>query len=474
MPIHPFRDPRLLDRGEPAIVAMQCCEQLVRWNERFELQPWLLEGWSVSRDARIYTLRMRDGVRWSNGDTLDADDLLHNLRRWCARDVPGNSMAGRLDALVDPASGRLREEAVERLDRQTLRLTLSRPNAALIANFSDYPALLMHRSYLGSDDPKEALAIGTGPYMLEDYAVGESASVTRNERAWWGGPTGPERILWLDHGSDSQTIVEAAAAGEIDATFNTQDSALEPLSALGFANVGSHSPAALVVRARIDAPPFDDLDFRRALQLSVDRDVVMQLAISGRGVVGADHHVAPMQPDHADIGPAPTDRHRAREIVRAKSTIAPLTLHSVDEGWQRAAADAVAEQLRRSGLEVERAVLPAPAYWSAWNTLPFSTTGWAGRPLGVQILDLAYRSTAAWNETGFADAGFDALLDRALAAATNEERRPIMADLQTRLRDSGVIIQPFWRDVYRSHRPGIQGYDGHHSLMLYPEKIALG
>ena len=70
------------------------------------------------------------------------------------------------------------------------------------------------------------------------------------------------------------------------------------------------------------------------------------------------------------------------------------------------------------------------------------------RPLGVQVLALAYRSGGAWNETGFANPEFDAKLNQALSIADPEKRRVVMQDIEKILQDSAVIIQPYWRKIF--------------------------
>jgi peptide/nickel transport system substrate-binding protein len=98
-------------------------------------------------------------------------------------------------------------------------------------------------------------------------------------------------------------------------------------------------------------------------------------------------------------------------------------LISIDEGWLSTTADAVAAQLRDAGVTVERTILPGNTFWNGWTEYPFSTTSWGGRPLGVQVYAVAYRSGEAWNESGFSDARFDELLAQALGIFDPDERR---------------------------------------------------
>jgi len=81
---------------------------------------------------------------------------------------------------------------------------------------------------------------------------------------------------------------------------------------------------------------------------------------------------------------------------------------------------------------------------------------------------LSYRSGSVWNETGFANPRFDTLLSRAMGLADAEERREVMAELQAILQEEALLIQPFWRRLYRHSAPRVRGagmhptYEHHH------------
>ena len=476
-----LKDPRSYDWPQMSNFTRGWLEYLVEYNRDGTFRGILLDSWEVNADATEYLLNVRPGVTWNDGTPFTAEDVAFNIRRWAERKVEGNSMASRVSSLVDDETGEAREGAIEVLDERTVRLNLETPDITLIAGFSDYPAAIVPQDFSGDplDTPK-----GTGPYLPEDFQVGVRAVLVKNpDHDWWGkgviGEAALDRIEYIDFGTDQSSVVAAADSGEVDMLYESLGDFIEILDAIGWVKSEAVTANTLVIRtnqqAEVDGQtPYADARVRRALALAVDNAVCLSLGYADRGTVAENHHVCPIHPEYADIGPAEHDPEAAAALM-AEAGMAEFEheLISIDDDWRRNTSDAVAAQLRDAGIEVRRTVLPGSTFWNDWAKYPFSTTDWAQRPLGVQVLALAYRSGEAWNETGFANAEFDATLAEALSIADADTRRETMAKLETILREEGVIIQPYWRSTFRHYREGVVGAEQHPTFEIHVYKLGL-
>jgi len=465
MQVFEITDPRLFDQSEKGNIARGTLENLVRYTQDMELTPWLLRSWDTSMNGRTITLNLRPDVTWSNGDAFDAEDVAVNIRRWCDRSVPGNSMADRVSVLIDPETGQLREGAMRVVDPHTVVLSLPRPDITLIPGLSDYPALIVHRSFdeTGADISKTP--IGTGPYTLVDHQPGAGALLTRRPD-WWGGKVEIERISYVDLGLDPADFVEQFNTGKIDMVYDSTGVFVEFFDQLYLVRQEVLSSATLVFRVSRQAVPEDhpyrDPRVRRALALAVDNSVILELGYSNLGAVAQNAHIGPMNRDHAPFSAPQADPEAAMALMReAGAQGMEHELISLDDDWNRDSADAVAAQLMDAGIKVTRRILPAHEYWADWRSHPFSCTAWNMRPLGLQVMRLAYASSGVWNETGFADPDFDRRLQQAEGEMDDLARGPIMTDLATRLIEDGTILQPYWRKLVCHHNVRVTGVARH-------------
>ncbi|MDJ0896731.1 MAG: ABC transporter substrate-binding protein [Alphaproteobacteria bacterium] len=482
MRVQEMQDPATYNWGEPGNQARHMVEYLTRTGSDNITRPFLAEKWQASDDLKTWTFNLRKGVKWSNGDDFNADDVVYNFTRWLDPKT-GSSNQGLFSMMVDEVdtgekddegkpkmSKRMTEGAVEKVDDHTIRLNLNRAALSIPENLYNYPTAIVHRRFEEEGGDLSKNPVGTGPYTLTELRVGEIARLARrtDEHGYWGNEPFLDAITYIDHGDDYNARIAAIASNQVDAVYEVSVEQLDVVQKLpGIVLNEAITAQTAVARMQISQAPFDNKNLRKAIQAATDRAELLRIAYRGKGAPGEDHHVCPIHPEYFELPTLQRDVDLAKKYLADAGHPNGIKL-KIDFGaadaWHATCMQAFKEQLAPAGIDLELSLMPGATYWDVWDKTPFGFTSWTHRVLGTMVLDLGYRGGVPWNETHYNNPEFDAALDAAGAILDVGERTKAMEKVQKILQDDAVMVQPLWRSVFNVSSERVKGYKIHPTL----------
>ncbi|MBK8902269.1 MAG: ABC transporter substrate-binding protein [Anaerolineaceae bacterium] len=455
---HPAR----LSWVEGANIVRQIGEYLTETGSDNITRPLLLDRWEANPTVDVWDLYLKQGIKFNNGDELTSEDVMFTFREWLNPDV-GSSMLGLLSYLSSI-------DDVEQVDDYHIRLHLQTPNIGVPEHLFHYPAIILHRNFEGDIVQQP---IGTGAFLLTEYAEGERAVFTRREDYWQMGEDGSplpylDQVIYVS--TDKDAGVAALQSGQVDSLYDPRPSDWQALKDVpGLTTRAASTAQCLVLRMRVDLEPWNDNRVRTALKMSQDRSKNLQLAYFGEGDLSIDAHVAPIHPAYAELPIPEYDPEGARalleEYAAEMGVELPLkvTLATKNDQNEPELAQAIKETAAAAGFDITLDITEPGGYWDRWTEVDLGITSWTHRPLDTMVLPLAYIEEAigAWNETRWTDEEFETLLRQAEATLDVEARREIMANIEQIMQDRGPIGNSFWKNVWNVTHEKFHNIEAH-------------
>lgn len=441
--LHPF----VAGSWGAGMVMKNLFDKLCAYNDDLTVTNRLAETIEPNADGSVWTIRLRDGVRWHDSKPLSADDLLYSIRYLLD---PKAAFSGGKDLAMVDVGG------LRKLDRRTVSVPMRTPIADLPSLLAGWYVYVIQEGATKFDNDHRP--IGTGPFRFSSWRPGDRVLLTRNDSYWEDGRPYLDELEFIFI-TKSDTRLNALLGGEAEVAHElawAQAAAQERGGRIAI----TASPVGRMqsFNMLIDREPFTDPAVREAMKLAVDRREIVDTVYSGYAEVGNDLYGLGAPLYHDELPQRDYDPDRARSLLRkAGRDGLSVTLHTSDvTPGMLEAATLYAQQAKRAGITIRLEKVPADSYWTnVWAKKPFMQSGW-----GNYALDWFYGQTmlssAQPNETGWHRPGWDKRFVTARATMDADLRARRYAELQAELwRDGGHIIHSFtkWIDG-ASHRVG--------------------
>jgi peptide/nickel transport system substrate-binding protein len=425
------------------------------------LRPRLAVAWHATPDAKTWTFHLRRGVKFHNGKPLTSKDVAWSFRHILDK-KNGSSAYARLSVELDPSG-------IKTPDAHTVVFHLKKADA----QFPIFAGTYQTGIYPNGTDPKKD-PIGTGPFMIKSWKPTLGWEIVRNPHYWVSG------LPYLDGArgvyiADPNTKVQAVTNGSADISDRipfTQVNAIKQNKNLRLFIL----PGAVFLDYAFDATQVDPR-VAKAIKMAVNRRAVMQAAIQGQGVLTGDVPELPSDPYYPPSRGVPGPNIAGAKALLAQaghSSGVDVTITTADvyPGIVDLAT-AVKAVVAPAGINITIDKAPTDTFWSDdWLHKPAFTSYWNHRH-PHEILELLYRSHAAWNESKFYNPKLDALIDGGAATLNPTKQRSIFRQaLNMVATESGVGISFHVNGIHVAKKK-VEGIVVDPQIMLILEKAWL-
>ncbi|MEE8432190.1 MAG: ABC transporter substrate-binding protein [Candidatus Desulfatibia sp.] len=426
-------DPATLPDITPQMINTQIRNRLVEVDYKSNPIPELAESWESSPDAVKWIFKLRQGVEFHNGKTMEAADVIESFNHHRGKDSKSAAKG-----VVDPI------KEIKADGKHTVIFTLQEGNADFPYVASDYHLTIQPA---GTKDFQKGM--GTGAYILESFEPGVRTFAKRNPNYFKKGRAHFDEIETIGI-NDANARTNALKTGQVDAINRCERKTVKLLEKIpGIKVIKSNGTKHYTIPMITTMKPFDNNDVRLALKYAVDREQLVKTVLRGYGYVGNDHPIGRNQRFFAsELPQRKFDPDKAKYYLK-KAGLAGYTfkLHTSDAAFGGAVDAAVLykEQAAKAGIKIDVVKEPKDGYWSnVWMKKAWTFSFWSGRVTEDWMFSIAFAAGAGWNDTFWKHEKFNKLLKAARAELDNKKRREMYVEMQSIVRDQGAVVIPMF------------------------------
>ncbi len=452
-------DPITVPDSGGVIMLCQTGEYLALSGGDLRLRPVLAESWKPNKDGSVWTFTLRKGVKFHDGKTMSADDVLATIDRLAD---PKNS-SNALSAF----SGVLSKGGTKKVDDYTIEFHLDAPNGNFpyYVSSDNYNTIVLPADYAGDFEKN---FIGTGPFKLEKYTPKVGASFQRNPD-YWGPKALPERTEFTFY-ADIQPQILALQGRLVDVV--AQVPVQEGMALLNDPNVSItslRSSAHTQVHMRTDMAPFTDKRVRRAIALCLDRKKLVNGLFRGRSDIGNDSPFAPVYPStDTSVGQRDLNIRQAKQLMADAGFADGFKVKVTSEKFIEIPnyCQVIQQAVRAIGVSIDLNIESQDAYYgkavfgqSDWLDSIIGATDYGHRGVPNVLLAAPLTSDGTWNSAHFKSKEYDGLVSQYVAALDLGSQRAVAGQIQKLLLDETPIIFSYFYNFLTATAKNLTGIE---------------
>lgn len=453
-------DPYRYDEGPTNQIMLHMYEAMVRQNKDMKFEPCLAESWDISEDGKTWTFHLREGVKFHDGDVMDADDVVASIK-----------VASNPDSPSAFSSYTSTFEKVEAPDAKTVVITTNTPNPMMLFDVAQLYVLKKENVEGKTEEEISDKVIGTGRYKFVEQVKEDHIDMVAYED-YWGEIPAIKNVRFRPITNEA-TRTATMLTGEVDFTIGVSVRDIDRLDAAdGISILKQKGTRAIYLNmdSREDSPlfpgqknPLADPKVRHAIYLAVDEDTIIKNVMNGcafemNSVITENY-----------IGYTPVEREKY-DPEQAKALLAEagypdgfeVTMDAPNDRYMNDAqiAQAVASYLEKVGIKVNLNLMPKANFFSyikpRENKSMFLMTGWSDSSGdGLSLLhDMFYtynveKGDGTVNRGHYSNAKVDELIDKAYLETDDTKRGELVAEAEKIiLEDYAFVPLHFEQDTY--------------------------
>ena len=474
----PTFDPALVTDTTSASIIVEIFSGLVTLNKDLEIIPDLAESWDISEDGKKYTFNLRKGIKFSNGDPVKASDFKWAIERASNPDTGSLNAEVYLGDIVGvkeviESGGSLTEvSGLKAIDDNTLEITIDEPKTYFLAKLTYPTAFVLSKDYIEKqgedwiDNP-----VGTGPFILSEYQIGQTLKLKKNEN-YWAEKAKVDGIIMNLAGGVSMAMYEN---DEIDITgvgLADLERVKDPNDSLSKDLVNVPPQFSLnYIGFNVNMPPFDDVNFRKALSYAVDKEIIAEKIYSG--LTKPSYSIIP--PGFPGYSPSikgiEFNEELAKEYLAKSKYSDPSTRPRIivtipgTGGSPGLDTEVISDMWKETlGIEVEIQQVEWATYLQDMNRKRlqlWAGSGWQADYADPQdFIDVLFYSKSDVNHGNYSNPEVDKLILEARTEVDNNRRFLLYNQAEQMIVDEAAIF-PLWFDTdgYALVKPWVKGYE---------------